>query len=53
MSEGFVEAIETWVAHYNDDPEPIVWHKTAEEIIAKVRRGRASLPKSNPRRTTS
>ncbi len=29
--------------HWNDDPKPFVWHKTAEEIIAKVRRGRAAL----------
>jgi transposase len=38
-----VEAIELWIEHWNDDPEPFIWHKTAEEIIAKVRRGRASL----------
>jgi hypothetical protein len=24
-------------------PQPFVWHRTAEEIVAKVRRGRASL----------
>ena len=28
---------------WNDDPKPFVWHKPAEEIIAKVRRGRAAL----------
>lgn len=38
-----VEAIETWIEHWNDDPRPFVWHKPAEEIIAKVRRGRAAL----------
>ncbi len=38
-----IDAIETWVEHWNDDPRPFVWHKTAEEIIAKVRRGRAAL----------
>ena len=27
----------------NDDPKPFIWHKPAEEIIAKVRRGRAAL----------
>lgn len=37
------EAIEHWVAHWNDDPKPFVWHKPAEEIIAKVRRGRDRL----------
>jgi transposase len=38
-----IDAIETWVEHWNDDPKPFVWHKTAEEIVAKVRRGRAAL----------
>ncbi len=26
-----VEAIETWVEHWNDDPKPFVWRKNAEE----------------------
>jgi transposase len=38
-----VDAIETWVEHWNDDPKPFVWHKSAEEIVTKVRRGRAAL----------
>ncbi len=38
-----IDAIETWVEHWNDDPKPFVWHKPAEEIIAKVGRGRAAL----------
>ncbi len=38
-----VEAIETWVEHWNHDPKPFMWHKSAEQIIAKVRRGRAAL----------
>lgn len=38
-----IDAIETWVEHWNDDPKPFVWPKEAEEIIAKVRRGRAAL----------
>ena len=38
-----VDAIETWVEHWNDNPKSFVWHKTAEEIGAKVRRGRAAL----------
>jgi transposase len=38
-----IEAIEIWTEHWNDNPKPFVWHKQAEEIIAKVRRGRASL----------
>jgi transposase len=38
-----IDAIETWVSHWNDNPKPFIWHKTADEIIAKVRRGRATL----------
>jgi transposase len=38
-----IEAIEIWAEHWNDDPKPFIWHKPAEEIIAKVRRGRAAL----------
>jgi transposase len=38
-----IDAIELWTEHWNDDPKPFIWHKTAEEIIAKVRRGRAAL----------
>jgi transposase len=38
-----IEAIELWAEHWNDDPRPFIWHKTAEEILAKVRRGRAAL----------
>jgi hypothetical protein len=37
------EAIHVWAAHWNDDPKPFVWHKTAKDIITKVRRGRAAL----------
>jgi transposase len=37
------EAMELWAEHWNDDPKPFVWTKTAEEIIAKVSRGRAAL----------
>lgn len=38
-----IEAIDIWTGHWNDDPKPFVWHKTAQEIIEKVRRGRATL----------
>ena len=38
-----IDTIDEWADHWNDDPRPFVWHKTAEEIIAKVRRGRATL----------
>ena len=38
-----IDAIETWVEHWNEDPKPFVWHKTAAEIVTKVKRGRAAL----------
>jgi transposase/transposase-like protein len=41
--EDLVTAIEVWAEHWNDDPKPFVWKKTAEEIVTKVRRGRSAL----------
>lgn len=38
-----VDAIELWTEHWNNNPKPFIWHKTAQEIITKVRRGRAAL----------
>lgn len=38
-----IEAIMNWVEHGNTDPKPFTWHAKAEHIIAKVRRGRATL----------
>ena len=28
-----VASIRTWIAGWNDDPKPFVWHKTADEIL--------------------
>ena len=42
-----IAAIETWAEHWNDDPKPFVWHVPAQDIIEKVRRGRASLTRTN------
>jgi transposase len=36
-------AITEWAKHWNSDPKPFIWKTTAEDIIAKVRRGRAAL----------
>jgi transposase len=41
------EAITTWAAHWNLDPKPFIWKATAEDIITKVRRGRATLHQIN------
>jgi hypothetical protein len=38
-----IDAIDLWTDRWNDDPKPFVWHKTAEDIITKVKRGRATL----------
>ena len=48
--DDLIDAIELWAEHWNDDPKPFIWHKTAEEIIAKVRRGRAALTQAKSRR---
>jgi transposase len=42
-----IDAIESWIAKWNEDPKPFVWHKAADEIIEKVRRGRAALAQVN------
>ena len=47
--DSLTDAIETWVEHWNDDPHPFVWTKTAEAILAKAGRARTTLTASvNP-----
>jgi transposase len=41
--DALINAIDLWVSHWNDDPQPFIWTKTATQIITKVRRGRAAL----------
>ena len=38
-----IAAIEEYLSASNDDPKPFVWTATAEDILAKVRRGRVTL----------
>ena len=45
--DALIAAIECWAEHWNDDPKPFIWHKTAQQIIEKVRRGRAALHQIN------
>ena len=45
-------AITTWAAHWNENPKPFIWKAAAQDIITKVRRGRATLNQINHRRTT-
>ena len=37
------DAIGIWTEHWNEDPQPFIWKKPADEIIAKAKRGRARL----------
>ena len=41
------QAITTWAEHWNIDPQPFIWKATAEDIIAKVQRGRDTLHQVN------
>ena len=41
--DDLVDAIDDWSTHWNDNPRPFVWTRTADEIITKVRRSRAAL----------
>lgn len=38
-----IDAITIWAKHWNSDPKPFIWKASAEDIIAKVQRGRAAL----------
>ena len=38
-----VTAIEDYLKVTNDNPKPFVWTATAEQILAKVARGRVAL----------
>ena len=43
------DEIGIWAEGWNEDPKPFIWPKPAEEIIAKVSRGRAQLSLVNSR----
>lgn len=38
--------IDLWASHWNNNPQPFAWTKTANDIITKVKRGRAALTES-------
>jgi transposase len=40
-----ISAIEAYLQANNDNPQPFLWTATADEILAKVRRGRVALNK--------
>lgn len=35
--------LNTWIAHWNDNPTPFVWHKTADEILDNLKRYLANI----------
>jgi transposase len=41
--DDLIDGICDWAETWNADPKPYIWHKIAQEIITKVRRGRAAL----------
>jgi hypothetical protein len=38
-----ISKIQAYLDAHNNDPKPFVWTATADEILAKVRRGRVAL----------
>ena len=38
-----INAIQTYLAAHNDNPEPFQWTATTDQILEKVRRGRVTL----------
>ena len=42
-----IAKIEEYLTAHNDDPKPFVWTATADEILAKVARGRVALEAVN------
>jgi len=38
-----IASIETYLDAHNEDPQPFVWTATAESILEKVHRARATL----------
>lgn len=43
-----IAAIEAYLEANNENPEPLVWTATADEILTKVRRGRVTLNQLAP-----
>lgn len=38
-----IASIEAYLDAHNNDPKPFIWTATAEDILAKVARGRVAL----------
>jgi transposase len=37
------DALDTWIEHWNDNPTPFIWKKTADEILESTRHARTTL----------
>ena len=46
-----VQAIDAFLAAWNDDPQPFIWTAKLEEILKKIERARAKLESIQPGRT--
>ena len=44
--DALTEAIKLWTEHWNDNPKPFIWTKTAEAILTKQHRARAAVTAS-------
>ena len=42
-----IAKIEEYLSAHNDDPKPFIWTATADDILAKVARGRVALQAVN------
>jgi hypothetical protein len=40
-----IDAIENYLANYNQDAEPFIWTTSVDSILDKIARARAALPK--------
>ena len=40
------DTIDRWASHWNSNPQPFIWTKTVDDIITKVKLGRAALTES-------
>ena len=37
------DAIDLWIEHWNANPTPFIWKRTADEILASVNHARTTL----------
>jgi len=47
LAPDLIAKIEDYLAAHNNDPKPFVWTATADDVLAKVARGRIALQAVN------